>query len=197
MRKRKCGETSIACERQLNSLLRGLAVGFRHGDELEQRCGFGLGDRPAPGMMRQVGDDLLDADRSGIRIADEDLRTARRRRLGSVGSDERDGIDELVLLAIVGVFGGEALDEIVVDEGGAEDVIAFREERGASALRSRDRSRPAWRAWSRQAWSCSSLPSIQKASITGLASGARSPWQPEADDVFAIELDAAAWPRWC
>jgi hypothetical protein len=58
-------------------------------------------------MVRQVGNDLLDADGTGIRIADEDLGTARRRRLGSVGADEGQGIDELILLAVVGV---EAVD---------------------------------------------------------------------------------------
>ena len=37
---------------------------------------FGLGDRPAIGVVRQVGDDLLDAGRPGLRIADQNLLAA-------------------------------------------------------------------------------------------------------------------------
>ena len=178
-------------EGQLNSLRGGLPVGFRHGDELEERGGFGLGDRAAPGMMGQVGDDLCDAGGAGIGIADEDLGAAGRRGLGSVGADEGDGIQVLVFLAVVGVLGVEAFDEFVVEEGGAEDVIALGEEEAHLLFGVRiEVDQFGWLGF--DGHGVEELAVHPESEHHGLGVGRALAGETEADDVNAIEFDAAA-----
>ena len=75
--------------------------------------------------MRELGYDARDARLARGRVADQDLLAASLFDLRRKGSDELDHVQELVLLVGIRFLVGKRFDEIVVDEAGAEDVIAF------------------------------------------------------------------------
>ena len=78
-------------------------------------------------MVGQLRDDAIHASRSrrctSVRIADQDFLAAGRLDRGFVRPHECDRVDELVLLAVVGVVGRKAFREVVVEKRRAEDVL--------------------------------------------------------------------------
>ena len=63
--------------RQLNSLLGALPLGLRHRGEFHERRDVALRDRPPVRSPRERRDNLLGARRARLRIADENLLSAR------------------------------------------------------------------------------------------------------------------------
>ena len=134
--------------------------------------------------------DLIDAGGAGFRVADEDLLAAGLFGLGRVRPDERDGVEELVLLAVVGVLAGQAFDEIVVDEAGAENVIAFGEDEAHLLFGVRIEVDQAG-GLGLDLHGVQQLAVHPKAEHDGLGVVGALARQAEADGVFAVELDAA------
>jgi hypothetical protein len=109
----------------LNALLRAQPFDLRRVDQLDERHDLGLRNRATVGATRHSGDDLFNASRPGIRVADQYFLAARLLGPGWKRPDEEHRTDELVLLVVVDLLHRKALDELVVDECGAESVIAF------------------------------------------------------------------------
>ena len=119
------GRDQHGLDRQLNSLLRVLPLRARERDESHQSGDLLRRGGAAIGVVGEVRHDALHAGGSRLGIANQDLLAAGVFRFGGVGSDEGQRIDKLVLLTVVQIGLGDSADEIVVEEAGAEGVLAF------------------------------------------------------------------------
>ena len=152
--------------------------------------------RAAVGAMRQVGDDLVHAGLPGFRIADQNLLAAGALHIGGKRPDEDDRIQKLVLLVAVGIFIGQRLDEIVVDEARAENVIALGQIQAHFGFRVRIEV-DQLRRLGFDRHGLQQLAVHPEAERDRLGVGGALAGHAEADDVIAVPFHAMRWLRWC